>query len=121
MLHVWDGGPVKIDRTFEEGEEIAGFKVVHIPGHAPGMVALWREVDRLALTTDCFYTLDGQTGRKGDGHPRMPHAAYNQDVEQARASIRKIAALQPAAAWPGHAEAVTGDVAAQLEQAAATT
>jgi glyoxylase-like metal-dependent hydrolase (beta-lactamase superfamily II) len=121
MLHTWDGGPVTIDRTFEEGETIAGFEVVHIPGHAPGMVALWREADRLALTSDCFYTLDPQTGMKGDGHPRLPHSAFNLDTEQARASVRKIAALRPAAAWPGHADPVTGDVAAQLEQAAATT
>ena len=38
--------------------------------------------------------------------------AYNFDTEQARASIRKLAALEPAAAWPGHAKPVTGDVRA---------
>ena len=37
MLHrfVWDGGPVEISETVGEGEEIAGFRVVDIPGHAP--------------------------------------------------------------------------------------
>jgi ketosteroid isomerase-like protein len=48
----------------------------------------------------------------------MSHVAYNQDTEQARASVRKIAALEPATAWPGHADPVTGDVRAQLEAAA---
>jgi ketosteroid isomerase-like protein len=116
LLQSWNGGRVQIERTLEEGDEVAGFRVVTIPGHAPGMIALWRESDRLALTSDCFYTLDVETSRTGP--PRVPHAAYNQDSEQARASVRKVAALEPAAAWPGHADPVNGDVRAQLEAAA---
>ena len=58
-------GPVQIAGTVAEGDEVAGFKVVHLPGHAPGLIALWRASDRLALASDCFYTLDPQTGRQG--------------------------------------------------------
>jgi glyoxylase-like metal-dependent hydrolase (beta-lactamase superfamily II)/predicted ester cyclase len=119
FLPHWDGGPVEIAGTVEEGDEIAGFKVIHLPGHAPGLIGLWRESDRLALVSDCFYTLDPQTGIKGK--PRVPHRAFNSDTEQARASIRKLAALEPAAAWAGHADPLTGDVRTQLEQAANTT
>jgi hydroxyacylglutathione hydrolase len=111
----WDGGPVKIAETLAEGDEIAGFRVIAIPGHAPGQIALWRESDRLALTSDCFYTLD-MWGRACDAH--VPFDIYNFDTEMARASIRKLAALEPAAAWPGHGRAVTGDVRSQLERAA---
>jgi glyoxylase-like metal-dependent hydrolase (beta-lactamase superfamily II)/predicted ester cyclase len=117
LLPVWDGGPVEITGTVEEGDDVSGFRVVHIPGHSPGQIALWRESDRLALTADCFYTLDPGTGRHGP--PRVPLHGFNYDTEQARASIRKIAALEPAVAWPGHADPVTGDVRAQLERAAA--
>jgi hydroxyacylglutathione hydrolase len=116
LLRMWDGGPVKIADTVAEGDDVAGFEVILIPGHAPGMIALWRAADRLALTSDLFYTLDPQTGRHGP--PRLPHDGFNLDTEQARASIRKLAALEPAAAWPGHAKPVTGDVRAQLERAA---
>lgn len=119
LLPSWDGGPVTISQTLAEGDEIAGFTVIHLPGHAPGMIGLWRESDRVALTSDCFYTLDPQTGLKGK--PRVPHAAFNEDTEQARASVRKLAALEPRAAFPGHTDALTGDVRAQLEIAAATT
>jgi glyoxylase-like metal-dependent hydrolase (beta-lactamase superfamily II) len=119
MLGVWDGGPVTIAATVSEGDDVAGFKVVHLPGHAPGLIGLWRERDRLALVSDTFYTLDPQTGLHG--HPRVPHHAFNADTEQARASIRKLAALAPATAWAGHADPLTGDVAGQLEHAAATT
>lgn len=119
LLPRWDGGPVTISGTLEEGDEIAGLRVVHLPGHAPGLIGLWRESDRLALVSDCFYTLDPQTGRKG--RPRVPHEAFNWDTEQARASIRKLAGLEPVAAWPGHAEPLRGDVSGQLLAAAATT
>lgn len=119
LLDLWDGGPVTISGTVEEGEDVSGFRAVHLPGHAPGLIALYRERDGLALSTDCFYTLDPQTGIHGA--PRVPHPAFNLDTEQARASIRKLAELKPSAAWPGHAEPVVGDVAAQLERAAAAS
>jgi hydroxyacylglutathione hydrolase len=117
LLRMWDGGPVEIAGTVAAGNDVAGFEVVDLPGHAPGLIGLWRESDGLALVSDCFYTLDPQTGRHGP--PRVAHEAFNHDTEQARASIRKLAALEPAAAWPGHAGPVTGDVRAQLERAAA--
>jgi uncharacterized protein (TIGR02246 family) len=119
LFELWDGGPVEIAGTVAEGDDVSGFRVVAIPGHAPGMIALYRERDGLALTSDCFYTLDPQSGIHGP--PRLPHAAFNLDTEQARASLRKLAELTPSAAWPGHAEPLTGDVAAQLEHVAATT
>lgn len=117
LLPVWDGGPVEIAGTVEEGEQVAGFEVVHLPGHAPGLIGLWRESDRLALVSDCFYTLDPQTGIPGD--VRVPHEAFNESTETARESMRKLAALRPQAAWSGHAQPLTGDVASQLERAAA--
>jgi glyoxylase-like metal-dependent hydrolase (beta-lactamase superfamily II) len=119
----WDGGPVKISDTLSEGDEIAGFKVIELPGHAPGQIGLWRESDRLALVSDTFYTLD-MWGRGCDAH--LPEPTYNYDTEQAKASIRKLAELEPAAAWPGHAKPVTssgahgGDVRSQLLKAAET-
>ncbi|HZO59874.1 MAG TPA: nuclear transport factor 2 family protein [Solirubrobacterales bacterium] len=117
MLGIWDGGPVKVEGTVSEGDDIAGFKVIDLPGHAPGQIGLWREDDRLALTSDCFYTLNPQTGQKGAA--RIPHPAFNWDTDKARASIRKLAELEPAAAWPGHADPLKGDVRGQLEQALA--
>jgi steroid delta-isomerase-like uncharacterized protein len=119
LLHHWDGGPVEIAGTVDEGDEVAGFKVIHLPGHAPGLIGLWRDSDRLAIVSDCFYTLDPQTGRKG--HARVPHSAFNEDTEIARASIRKLAEMEPAAAWAGHADPLTGDVRSLLMEAADKT
>jgi glyoxylase-like metal-dependent hydrolase (beta-lactamase superfamily II)/predicted ester cyclase len=118
LLSFWDGGPVRVDGTVEEGDDVSGFRVVHLPGHAPGLIGLFRESDRLALTSDCFYVIDPETSRKVP--PGPPHPAFNEDTEQARASMLKLAALEPSAAWPGHADALTGDVRGQLERAAAS-
>lgn len=118
LLPIWDGGAVQIEGTVQEGEQIAGFKVIDLPGHAPGLIGLYRESDRLALVSDLIYTLDPQTGVKG--RARLPHPAFDIDLEQARASIRKLAAISPSVVWSGHTDPVRGDVSAQLERAAAT-
>jgi glyoxylase-like metal-dependent hydrolase (beta-lactamase superfamily II) len=119
VLHryAWDAGPVQIAGTLNEGDQIAGFTVIHLPGHAPGQIGLWRESDRLALVSDCFYTLE-MWGRSCP--PHVPERTYNYDTEQAQASIRKLAEMELAAAWPGHAKPVTGDVRSQLLAAADT-
>jgi glyoxylase-like metal-dependent hydrolase (beta-lactamase superfamily II)/predicted ester cyclase len=117
LLPFWDGGAVRVTGTLQEGDRVGDFVVIELPGHAPGLIGLYRESDRLALVSDCIYTLDPQTGIRGD--PRVPHPAFDADVEQARASIRKLAELEPSAAWAGHAAPVIGDVRAKLRQVAA--
>ena len=112
-----DGGPVSISATVEEGDDVAGFRVVHLPGHAPGLIALWREADRVALSSDAFYVTD-MWGRPSP--PHLPLDGYNLDTQQAAASLRKLAALDPLVACPGHLGPLRGeDVRAQLERAAA--
>ena len=101
---------MQIAATVQEGDEIAGFRVVHLPGHAPGLIGLFRERDGLALVSD--HLLHARPPDDPQGPPRLPLAAFNLDTEQARASLRKLAALEPRAAWPGHADPVTGDVRA---------
>jgi hydroxyacylglutathione hydrolase len=118
VLHrwVWDGGPVQISGTVRGGDEIAGFEVVELPGHAPGLIGLWRAADRVALVSDCFY-LTTMLGRPTAAH--VPHVAYNLDTAQARASIAALAELDPLVAAPGHLGPLTGpSVRAELERAA---
>lgn len=117
-LHAaWDGGPVAITGTVVDGDEVAGFRVIHIPGHAPGQIALFREADRLLLAADAIYTLDAETGRPTSA--RVPHPFSNWDTEMARESIRRLLPLEAASVWAGHSEPVLGEnVTGQLEQAA---
>jgi hydroxyacylglutathione hydrolase len=114
---VWDGGPVHIDGTVREGDVVAGFEVVELAGHAPGLIGLWRERDGVALVSDCIYMTD-MHGKPQP--PAVPVDAYNLDPAEARASVRKLAGLRPRAVWPGHRGPLTGpDVVEQLERAAA--
>ena len=117
LLRAWDGGAVTIAGTVREGDHVAGFDVVELPGHAPGLIGLFRAGDGLALVSDCIYTVDPQTGRRRPAS--VAHPAFNESTDRARESIRKLAALQPAAVWAGHADPVTRDVAGALHRAAA--
>jgi glyoxylase-like metal-dependent hydrolase (beta-lactamase superfamily II) len=118
VLHrwVWDGGPVRISGTVRAGDTIAGFEVVDLAGHAPGLIGLWRAADRVALVSDCIY-LTTMLGGPTAAH--LPHAAYNLDGERARESIAKLARLDPLVVAPGHLGPMTGpSVVAELEHAA---
>ncbi len=117
MLASWDGGAVEIAGTLEEGDVVAGFRVLHLPGHAPGLIALYREEDGLALVSDLLSTLNPETGIRRAA--QVPHPAFNLDTNQAREAIRRLATLRPTVVWPGHARPVTGgDVELQLQRAA---
>lgn len=121
LLELWDGGPVPVEGTVSEGDEVAGFEVRHFPGHAPGLIGLWREDDRLALVSDTVLTLGPDSVLMPYRRARLPHPAFTPALAQARESLRKLAALDPREVWPGHARPVTGDVRRQLEDAADAT
>lgn len=114
----WDAGAVELAGTVEEGDEVAGFEVLHFPGHAPGQIGLWRQSDGLAVVSDTVYFVDParlkarepieEEGLKGH-KATVPHPAYNWDTAKARASLRKLAGLRPKAVWAGHESSLEGD------------
>jgi len=121
LLKRWDGGAVQIAGTVAEGDEVAGFRVLHFPGHAPGLIGLWRESDRVALVSDVIYLLDStKMGRPlPEGEASVPHPAWNWDHAKAKESIRKLAALEPALVCTGHEEPLRGEnLRPALERAA---
>ena len=105
LLKHWDGGPAKVADTVEEGDEIAGFVVKHFPGHAPGLIGLWRESDRLAIVSDTIYFVDSMKFKPVDW-PNVPNRVFNQDHDAAIASVRKLAALEPRTVAAGHSEPI---------------
>lgn len=120
LLRRWDGGAVKIAGTVSEGDEIAGFRVIHFPGHAPGLIGLWRESDRLAIVSDVVYFVDSARLRPlPHGEASVPHPAWGWDHAKARESVRKLAALEPAVVCAGHEEPLRGaNLRETLERAA---
>lgn len=120
LLRHWDGGAVRIDGTVSEGDEIAGFKVLHFPGHAPGLIGLWRESDRVAIVSDTIYLVDSARLKPlPEGEASVPHPAWAWDHAKAKESVRKLAALEPAVVVAGHGEPLRGEnLRATLERAA---
>lgn len=121
LLRRWDGGAVKIDGTVSEGDEVAGFRVLHFPGHAPGLIGLWRESDRVALVSDVIYLIDSVRMGKAlpEGEASVPHPAWAWDHAKAKQSVHKLAALEPRVVGAGHAEPLRGEnLRETLERAA---
>lgn len=100
----WEGPPHKVDRVLEEGDVVAGFRVVHAPGHAPGEVIYFRDSDRVAICGDVIRNMNYLTLRTG---VLEPPDDFTEDVPENRNSIRKLAALQPTLVLPGHGPALT--------------
>jgi hydroxyacylglutathione hydrolase len=120
LLRRWDGGAVKIEGTVGEGDEVAGFRVLHFPGHAPGLIGLWRERDRLAIVSDVVYLVDSARLRPlPENEASVPHPAWAWDHAKAKESVRRLAALEPATVCAGHAGPLRGEnLRATLELAA---
>jgi hydroxyacylglutathione hydrolase len=120
LLRRWDGGAVKIAGTIAEGDDVAGFEVIHFPGHAPGLIGLWRASDRVALVSDVVYFIDSARLKPlPEGEASVPHPAWAWDHAKAKESVRKLAALEPAVVAAGHAEPLRGEnLRETLERAA---
>jgi hydroxyacylglutathione hydrolase len=89
----------KVDRTLREGDEVAGFKVLDVPGHSPGHVAFWRESDGVLILGDVLNNLNIVTGARGLHEPPWFVSA---DPAENRRSARRLAQLEPKLALFGH-------------------
>jgi glyoxylase-like metal-dependent hydrolase (beta-lactamase superfamily II) len=101
---LWSGPPQKVDRVLQEGDEVAGFRVVHAPGHALGEVIFFRESDRVAICGDVIRNMSYATGLSGI---KEPPEIFTYDPEENRRSIRRLAELEPTLILPGHGPAVS--------------
>ena len=105
---LWTGPPHKVDRVLHEGDEVAGFRVVHAPGHSPGEVIFFRDSDRVAICGDVIRNITYVSLRT---RLAEPPGDLTPDPAENRRSIRKLAELNPSLILPGHGPAVT-DMAA---------
>jgi hydroxyacylglutathione hydrolase len=109
-----------VSRTLGEGDLVAGFEVLEVPGHSPGALAFWREGDRVLVCGDVVANFGLRPAR-----PRLvlAPAALSSDYQQNLRSARRLAGLRPRLACFGHGFAVTdpGRFAAALDQLGPTS
>lgn len=114
---LWQGPPHPVGRVLTEGDDVAGFRVIHAPGHAPGEVIFFRDSDRVAICGDVINNVDFLTGRVRVGEPPD---ILTLDPAENRRSIQKLAALEPTLVCPGHGPPVQGAALGELEALAAS-
>ena len=88
-----------VDRKLVEGDTVAGFQVLHVPGHSAGHVALWRESDRVLVAGDVFNSANPFTGIPG---LRLPYDFFTPDPAQNRRSAKRLGQLEPKLVLLGH-------------------
>ena len=95
----WTGPPHPVARALREGDEVAGFTVLEVPGHSRGHVAYWREADRVLILGDVLNGMNVRTGRTG---LHEPPEIFTPDPARNRRSARRLAELEPQLVCFGH-------------------
>ena len=91
--------------------EAPGWRWLHTPGHAPGHVSLWREEDRALVAGDAVITTRQEQAYAALAQPPEMHgppAYFTPDWDRARASVRRLAALEPELILAGHGRPLAG-------------
>ena len=95
----WCGPAYPVARRLGEGDVVAGFEVLRVPGHSAGHVAYWRESDRALILGDVVSNIDTITGVPGLHEPKW---FFTPDPARNRESARRLAALEPELVCFGH-------------------
>jgi glyoxylase-like metal-dependent hydrolase (beta-lactamase superfamily II) len=98
--------PVLIDQPLTPGETLpiaGGFEVIHVPGHCAGQVALLWLPGRMLFAADVCTNI-----------MRLGDPVGFEDLEEGRASQRKLASLSFDAAGFGHGRPIVRDAATRF-------
>lgn len=108
--------PIRELQTFADGDELdvpGRLCVLHTPGHTAGHCALLADGPAVLFAGDAICSLNPVTGATG---PQLMPNAFTRDVEQALASLDRLADPRASVLLPGHGDPIA-DLAAAVEQA----
>lgn len=108
--------PARVDRELQDGDEVdldGGAKVLHVPGHTAGSVALYVPGRKVLFTGDAA----GSALRRV-GPPSGPFGLFNEDRAQVRESFRKLAELDFEVACFGHGKPLDKEASLAFRRAA---
>jgi hydroxyacylglutathione hydrolase len=111
----WEGGSCAQVQRLRQGDSVAGFRVIHAPGHTRGHVIYFRQTDGVAVIGDLFNTMAMWSRRK---RLSEPPAHVSVDPRENRRSILTLLELRPSLVLPGHGPPLTD--MSRLEEFAVT-
>jgi glyoxylase-like metal-dependent hydrolase (beta-lactamase superfamily II) len=88
-----------------------GWRWIHTPGHSPGHVSLFRDEDRTLIAGDAFVTTKQESAMAVVTWAPLVHrppAYFTPDWASARASVERLAKLEPEVAATGHGPPMRG-------------
>jgi glyoxylase-like metal-dependent hydrolase (beta-lactamase superfamily II) len=91
--------------------DLPGWQWVHVPGHTPGQIALFRQSDRLLISADAFVTVEQDSMYKVLTQKQEvcgPPVYLTTDWDAAYDSVKRLAALNPEIVISGHGTAMQG-------------
>ena len=117
LARFYPRGPVNVAARLKSLPEdgsvpgMPGWRWIHTPGHSVGHVSFWRESDRAIIAGDAFVTTDQESAyavavQKAQMHG--PPMYYTVEWDKAKASVERLAALEPDLVITGHGEAMRG-------------
>jgi len=99
--------PVEADIIIKEDTEIAGFKVVHTPGHTGGSISLYQP-GKLIFVGDALKS-------DSKGNPKFPSRLLSADIVKTTVSLMAIAELAFDLLLPGHGAPVKDNASARVK------
>ena len=107
--------PAPVDLLLQDGDGVPalpGWQVLHTPGHTAGSLSLWHEEEGVLIAGDA---LEYRRGRLA-----LPSRLFTADMAQAKASIRRLAALEVRVLLLSHFPPVTEGASALLRTLASS-
>ena len=98
-IRIFIGPGHPVDRMLKEGDDVAGFQVIDVPGHSAGHIAFWRESDGVLILGDVLANIDQLTGLPGLHEPK-PY--FTPDPARNRESAKRLGQLEPSLVLLGH-------------------
>lgn len=92
--------------------ELPDWEWIHVPGHSPGQIALFRKADGLLLSADAFITVEQDSLYKVLVQKKEvcgPPVYLTTDWAAAYKSVKRLADLHPETVISGHGTAIQGE------------
>jgi len=120
LSFAYPAGPIDVTEHLQElpeggnVPELEDWRWIHTPGHTPGHISLFREVDGVLVSGDAFVTTMQESVLAVITQKKYvcgPPKYFTPDWIAASQSVRELAELEPNVIVTGHGQAMYGDEA----------